>query len=87
MTDDKLHIKAIFYYAQSMLDAAVVAEATQDRLSGELRRVSQESVTRLRASARELEAAAENLATAMNAAVAEAQRFARVQMKIIERPS
>ncbi len=87
MTDEKLHTKAIFFYAQSMLDAAVAAEATQDRLSGELRRVSQESVTRLRASARELEAAAEDLATAMNAAVAEAQRFARVQMKIIERPS
>jgi hypothetical protein len=87
MTDDKPHTKAIFDYAQSMLDAAVAAEATQERLPIELRQVSQESVTRLRTSARELEAAAENLTTAMNAAVAEAQRFARVQMKIIERPS
>jgi hypothetical protein len=87
MTDDKPHTKAIFDYAQSMLDAAVAAEATQDRLPGELREVSQESAIRLRVSARELEAAAENLTTAMNAAVAEAQRFARVQMKIIERPS
>jgi len=87
MTDHKPHTKAIIEYAQSMLDAAVAAEFTQDRLPGELRQVSQESVTRLRATARELEVAAESLTTAMNAAVAEAQRFTRVQMKIIERPS